>query len=170
MILMHLCSLVLKSRTMAWRKKHYHGGLGVYLLQPCRELSPEAQPWEWAWDKALGRGRVGCVLSELKSAHPFWRALALGCTLVARVYRFQNVAEEKDAALWFSKGFDILRSDPWPHILSHWMMWLYGNLEFPASVRNLVQSSHFTGEELRSGKFQEWLHCCSGGGEKEDWL
>lgn len=39
-------------------------------------LSPEALRWEGDWEKARGRGRVKYVLSELKSAHPFGKAVA----------------------------------------------------------------------------------------------
>lgn len=121
MMLIHLCCLVLKSRTMAWRKtKHYSLRAGC-LFSASMQRSPQRPRAGNEPMKISGKRQPRCVLSVgVSKSTPFWGALALwvGPCDWGHIFSYCLGRRRKNVVLPFSTGFDSIIFNPWTSTLS----------------------------------------------------
>lgn len=149
MMLIDLCCSVLKSRTMAWRKTK-HCSLRAGCLSSASMLSfPQRLCAGNGLVKEPWGGADEWVLSELKSAHPFWTSLVLWQDLGDEDVQLPECGrrvEKRELPFYF---LAVLTAWCLPHGSKHVATWLSRSLELQAPVRNLVQPSHFTDGEIK---------------------
>lgn len=142
MMLMHLCCLVLRSWTTAWRKTKYCSLKAASLSSASTRGSLRRLFAGNETEKKLWAGAEWDVRFQSWGQHTLSGKLWLcGWNLGSEGMSPHSQAAEETKEEWMPFFHFFGQPLVWP---KHWATWLYGSLALQAPIRNLVQPSHFT--------------------------